>query len=96
MGVIEIVNKQKYEEGFEIGFKQGFEIGIEQGIEKGIEKGTEIERIKAYDAMKRRVDHMRQKGLNLELIADFLLFSKVEVIAFFNDLDNDLLKLKKK
>jgi flagellar biosynthesis/type III secretory pathway protein FliH len=88
MGVIEIVNKQKYEEGFEIGIKQGFEIGIEQGIE--------IAHRKAYEEVKRRVDHMRQKGLNLELIADFLLLSREEVIAFFNDLDNDLLKLKKK
>jgi predicted transposase YdaD len=98
MGVIEIIQKQKYEkgiqEGIEKGIEQGIEKGIEQGIEKGIEQGIEqgieLERIKAYEEMKQRVDHMREKGLSLELIADFLLLSIDDVIGFFNDLDNGL------
>ena len=68
-----------YDKGLETGIEQGIEKGIEQGIEQGIEKGIEkgieqgietgIEKGK-QDALLANAKKMKQKGLDLVLIAD--------------------------
>ncbi len=92
---ISAIFEQNYDELLKINRPMGvIEIVMKQKLEEGMSLGAEKERSQAekekYESTKKTIAHMRNKGLTLDMIADFLLLSTDQVMAFFKDLDNDL------
>ena len=67
------------QEGIEKGIAQGIQQGIEQGIEQGMEKGIEQER-------KNIVANMLKKGFDVELIAELVGLSVVDIRMICNEI----------
>ena len=83
---ISAIFEQNYDELIKIDKPMGvIEIVIKQKVE---EVRSQAEKEK-YENTRKTIAHMRNKGLTLDMIADFLLLSTDQVMAFFKDLDND-------
>lgn len=80
---LDYVQKEGFDRGMEKGIKQGIEKGIEQGIQQGVEKGIEKGIHLGKLQEKRSIAMaMKEKGMELQLIADILGLSADELISY--------------
>jgi len=71
--------EEYYQDGVQEGIEKGIAQGIQQGIEQGMEKGIEQER-------KNIVANMLKKGFDVELIAELVGLSVVDIRMICNEI----------
>ncbi|WP_150047876.1 MULTISPECIES: flagellar assembly protein FliH [Methylomonas] len=68
---IEAMQKQAYDEAFELGRQQGYEQGLEQGFQQGQQQGLEQGMTKGYEQSQHLVQNqVKQLGMLLESLAE--------------------------
>jgi len=68
---IEAMQKQAYDEAFELGRQQGYEQGLEQGFQQGHQQGLEQGMAKGYEQSQHLVQNqVKQLGMLLESLAE--------------------------